>query len=600
MTDLRALVCELGDGPGIYRMIDARGAVLYVGKARNLRKRVASYLRPAHSPRIAALMQAVRHIEVTVTHTETEALLLENNLIKSLKPRYNVLLRDDKSYPLIFLGGTGPYVRLGFHRGARHLPGRYFGPYPSATAVRDTLNLLQKIFPIRQCEDAIFRNRTRPCLQYQIQRCSGPCVGLIDAESYQRDVDQATLFLEGRSPTLIADLKAQMAAAASRQDYEQAARLRDRVTLLASMQERQYVEGGTGDADVIDVAAAEGDLCIAVLFVRGGRQLGSKLFFPRVPPFMTAAEVLAAFLPQYYLGHAPPPRIYLGLAIAGRESLAAALAAVAGTSVTIRVPMRGIPHHWVALAKTNAEDALRRHRAGHARRAVRWMAAAQALAIPGLQRIECFDVSHTSGEATVAACVVFGPEGAHKADYRRFHITGIGPADDYAAMEQAVRRRYTRAAPPDLVLIDGGAGQVVRAQAALQALGVRVPVLGIAKGPDRRLGDEEFYWPDAPAPFTLATHPEALLLLAEIRDEAHRFAITGHRVRRGRERLVSALDEVPGIGPKRRQTLIRAFGGVRFVAQAPLADIERLPGISPALARRIYDIFHAEDEDSCQ
>ncbi|MHB1567115.1 MAG: excinuclease ABC subunit UvrC [Acidiferrobacter sp.] len=599
MTDLRALVRGLGDCPGVYRMVDAGGTVLYVGKARNLRKRVASYLRPSQSPRIVALMQAVCHIEVTVTHTETEALLLENNLIKSLKPRYNVLLRDDKSYPLIFLGGPGSYARLGFHRGARRLPGRYFGPYPSATAVRETLNLLQKIFPIRQCEDAVFRNRTRPCLQYQIKRCSGPCVGLIDVESYQRDVDHAALFLEGRSSALIDDLKAQMTGAASRQDYEQAARLRDRITLLAAVQEHQYVDGGTGDADIIDIATQDTDLCIAVLFVRGGRHLGSKTFFPRVPPFMTAGEVLAAFLPQYYLGHAPPSRIYLGLAIADREVLATALAAVAGTPVVLRVPVRGIARHWVALAKTNAEDALRRRRAEHASSAARFASAARALAIPELRRIECFDISHTNGEATVASCVVFGPDGAQKSDYRRFHIEGVGPADDYGAIEQAVRRHYTKAPPPDLVLIDGGAGQVARAHAALLALAIRVPVLGIAKGPERRFGDEEFYWPDVPLPFTLVAEPQALLLLAEIRDEAHRFAITGHRARRGKARLVSALDAVPGIGPKRRQTLIRALGGARFVAQAQLADLERLPGISPALARRIYDTFHAKDNDLC-
>ncbi len=594
MTDLRALVRDLSDSPGVYRMLDAQGAVLYVGKAVSLRKRVSSYLRPAKSPRIASLMAAVCHIEVTVTHTETEALLLENNLIKTLKPRYNILLRDDKSYPMIFLGGEGDFPRLAFHRGARREIGRYFGPYPSATAVRETLNLLQRVFPVRQCDDTVFRNRTRPCLQYQIQRCSGPCVGLIDKDAYARDVERTLLFLEGRNKTLLSDLKEEMGKAAARLDYEQAARLRDRVALLSAAQERQYVDNDEGDADVVAVAGEGRVLAVSVLVIRGGRQIGAKTLFPRVPEDMSQAEALAAFLPQYYLGESPPSRIFLGLPIPGRELLSEALRQDSGHAVTVRVPARGIARQWVALAHTNAQDALRRRLAERAGHGARFTAMTQALGLAGARRVECFDISHTQGELPVASCVVFGPEGPVKADYRRFHIEGVAAGDDYAAMAQAVARRYGKAPLPDLILIDGGAGQVARAHEALMALGLTGRLLGIAKGPERRFGDEEFYEPGRAAPFTLADHPGALLFLAAVRDEAHRFAITGHRGRRGKARLVSELDAIPGIGPKRRQTLVKALGGARFVAQAELADLERLPGISRELARRIYDIFHSE------
>ncbi len=597
MSDrLRGLVRGLGDCPGVYRMLDENGVVLYVGKAVSLRKRVSSYLRPAKAPRIASLMAAVHHIEVTVTHTETEALLLENNLIKTLRPRYNVLLRDDKSYPLIFLGGTGDFPRLGFHRGARREPGRYFGPYPSATAVRETLSLLQRVFPVRQCDDSVFRNRTRPCLQYQIHRCSGPCVGLVDKESYARDVEHTLLFLEGRNKTLLGDLKRQMAEAAERLDYEQAARLRDRVALLSAAQERQYVDNDRGDADVLAVAAEGGTLAVTILLIRGGRQLGSKTLFPRVPEAMPAEEVLASLLPQYYLGQSPPTHIYLEVSIPGREALAEALRTDSGHAVTIAIPSRGIPRQWVALARTNAADALRRRLAERASQGARWQAMTTALGLTGATRVECFDISHTQGELPVASCVVFGPEGPIKSDYRRFHIEGVAAGDDYAAIGQAVLRRYAKAPLPDLVLIDGGAGQVARAQEALETLGRTGRVLGVAKGPDRRFGDEEFYEPGRPNPFTLGHSPEALLLLASVRDEAHRFAITGHRGRRGKARLVSELDAIPGVGPKRRQTLVKAMGGARFVAQAELSDLERLPGISKELARRIYDIFHPKGE----
>ncbi len=597
MSDhLRELVRGLGDCPGVYRMLDENGVVLYVGKAVSLRKRVSSYLRPAKAPRIASLMAAVRHIEVTVTHTETEALLLENNLIKTLRPRYNVLLRDDKSYPLIFLGGGGDFPRLGFHRGARRAPGRYFGPYPSANAVRETLSLLQRVFPVRQCDDSVFRNRTRPCLQYQIHRCSGPCVGLVDKETYARDVEHTLLFLEGRNKTLLGDLKRQMAEAAERLDYELAARLRDRVALLSAAQERQYVDNDKGDADVLAAVAEGGVLAVTILLIRGGRQLGSKTLFPRLPEAMPVGEALAALLPQYYLGHAPPARIYLETSIPGRDILAEALRADSGHAVAIGVPSRGIPRQWVALARTNAADALRRRLAERASHGARWQAMTTALGLAGATRVECFDISHTQGELPVASCVVFGPEGPCKSDYRRFHIDGVTAGDDYAAIGQAVLRRYAKAPVPDLVLIDGGAGQVARAQEALQTLGQAGRIVGIAKGPDRRFGDEEFYEPGRPHPFTLGDTPQALLLLASVRDEAHRFAISGHRGRRGKARLMSELDTIPGVGPKRRQTLVRALGGARFVAQAELADLERLPGISKDLARRIYDIFHPKGE----
>jgi excinuclease ABC subunit C len=387
-----------------------------------------------------------------------------------------------------------------------------------------------------------------------------------------------------------------MTEAAARLDYEQAARLRDRAALLAGVQERQYVDNDKGDADIIDVATDGAALCVAVLFVRGGRQLGSKTLFPKIPEAMPVEEALAAFLPQYYLGQAPPAQIYLGITIPGREPLAAALREDCGHAVSIRTPVRGIARQWVALAKTNAEDALRRRIAERASHAARWDAVRRALGLADAARIECFDISHTQGELPVASCVVFGPEGPIKSDYRRFHIEGVIGGDDYGALAQAVARRYTKAPLPDVVLIDGGAGQVERVYKTLKDLGFDARVLGVAKGPDRRFGDEEFYWPGQSQSFTLNLHPMALLLLASVRDEAHRFAITGHRGRRAKARLASELDAIPGVGPKRRQTLIKALGGVRFVAQAELADLERLPGISSELARRIYDIFHPKGD----
>jgi len=601
--DAKSFVKSLSVSPGVYRMVGARGEVLYVGKARNLRSRVSSYFRASGlATRTRALMRQVHNMEVTVTHTESEALLLENNLIKSLRPRYNIVLRDDKSYPFIFLSDH-EFPRLAFHRGAKRDKGRYFGPFPSAFSVRESLNLLQKVFPVRQCEDSFFRNRSRPCLQYQIKRCSAPCVGYVDAAVYAEDVRHAAMFLEGQSQAVIEETVARMEQASAQRDYELAARYRDRIAALGRVQERQSVSGEGGDADVLASAVEQGTACVVVTFIRSGRNLGNKNFFPKIGGETDAATILAAFLPQYYLGKPVPRTIYLNHAVADQVLLESAFAEQSGTRTQLVSNPRGLRRRWVRLAELNASDALRRFLSDQASLRKRFEALQEALTLDALpERIECFDISHTSGEATVASCVVFTPDGPLKSDYRRFNIENIAAGDDYGAMAQAVMRRYRHVLEqksedggrlPDLLLIDGGKGQLGAVEGVMRELSTAcVRLVAVAKGRSRKAGRERLFLSGQRGATILPADSPALHLIQQIRDEAHRFAITGHRQRRGRVRKTSTLESIPGIGDKRRQALLKNLGGLQEVARAGIEDLARVPGISPGLAQRIYELFH--------
>ena len=588
--------------PGVYRLLDARGQVLYVGKARNLKKRVSSYFRPNQtSAKVHSLVTQVHAVEVTVTHTEGEALILESNLIKQFKPRYNVLLRDDKGYPYIHLSAEA-FPRLSLHRGARRAPGRYFGPYPNASAVHETLNLLQKVFRLRQCEDSFFRSRSRPCLQYQIKRCTAPCTGLIDHASYQRDVHHAILFLEGKSSEVIDALVQRMEAASARLHFEEAAVYRDQIVQLQQIQERQHVSGESGDLDVVACVVQAGTACVQVLFFRDGRLLGNKAFFPRIPEDEDSRQVLSAFLAQYYLDKTPPAEILVNQELGDAGLLAQVLQERAGRRVVITARVRAERARWLELAQRNAEHALNAHLSGHAGMHRRWQALQAALSLDSIPvRLECMDVSHTQGEATVASCVVFTEEGPVKSDYRRYNIAGITSGDDYGALRQALTRRYTRLRAgegklPDILFIDGGRGQLAQACEVLTELQVKgVILIGVAKGPDRKAGLEVLYRAGVEQPLILAADSPALHLVQQIRDEAHRFAITGHRQRRARARTTSTLESIPGVGQKRRQALLKQFGGLQQLSRAGVEDIARVTGISKELAQRIYDSLHGED-----
>jgi excinuclease ABC subunit C len=598
--DPRAFIETLTRRPGVYRMIGPGGEVLYVGKAKDLKRRVASYFGRAQTGRVQVMIAQVARIEVTVTHTEAEALILENHLIKELKPRYNVLLRDDKSYPYLFVS-AGDFPRLAFHRGARSAKGRYFGPYPNAAAVRETLRLLQKVFPVRQCEDSVFRNRSRPCLQYQIHRCTAPCVGLVSQERYAQDVADTVLFLEGRTGEVVDALVARMEAHAGRLEFEQAAQLRDRIQALRQVQERQYVSGERGDLDLVACAVKGGLACVQVFYVRAGRNLGNRAFFPRVPAEAAADEVVGAFLAQGYLGREVPAEILVSHAPEDAGLIAEALTQQAGRRVRISAHVRGDRARWLELAAENARIALDARLASRTGMRARAEALRDAFGLDEVaDRLECVDVSHTMGEQTVASCVVFDAEGPVTADYRRYNIKDITPGDDYAAMDQLLRRRYTRIQAgegrlPDVLLIDGGKGQLRAAQAVLEDLGVQgVRLVGVAKGPDRRPGMEQLFLSGQEAPLILGADSPALHLVQQIRDEAHRFAITGHRRRRGGTRSTSVLEEIPGVGPTRRQRLLKHFGGLRGLARAGADDIAKVDGISGQLARQIYEAFHGD------
>ncbi|WP_024890043.1 excinuclease ABC subunit UvrC [Luteimonas huabeiensis] len=622
--DGKAFVATLSTAPGVYRMLAADGSVLYVGKAASLRKRVANYFSATPKPtRIMSMVSQIAAIEVTATRTEAEALLLENQLIKSLKPRYNVMLRDDKSYPYVLLTSE-QWPRLAFHRGPRGLPGRYFGPYPSASSVRETLNVMHKLFRLRSCEDSVFRNRSRPCLQHQIGRCSAPCVGLVDRDDYAEAVRRATLFLDGRSGELSEELAQAMERAAEALDFERAAALRDLIATIRSLQARQYVDGRIADLDVLACAMQGSQACVLLLAFRDGRNLGTRAFFPRTAGSEDPAEVLAAFVSQYYAEQPPPREIVLDRAIDDVELLQEAFSAAAGRRVQIKTSVRSERAGYVDLARRNAAMALAARIDSQSAQRARLEALRELLGLDRApQRIECFDISHTMGEATVASCVVFDAEGPVRSQYRRYNIVGVAPGDDYAAMHQALTRRFRRAAAalageggapeegdaaadaprpargdavlPDVLLIDGGAGQVAQARDVLGALGIEgVLLVGVAKGEARRAGHETLLLPDGreirPGPDSAG-----LQLVQQVRDEAHRFAITGHRGRRQKARNVSRLEDIPGIGPRRRANLLRHFGGLAGLKAAGAEEIAQVDGVNAALARRIYDSLHGLD-----
>ncbi|MFL9812823.1 excinuclease ABC subunit UvrC [Stutzerimonas sp. VN223-3] len=602
--DSSAFLASCSGRPGVYRMFDADAKLLYVGKAKNLKKRLASYFRKTgQAPKTAALVAKIAQVETTITANETEALLLEQTLIKQWRPPYNILLRDDKSYPYVFLSG-GDFPRLSIHRGAKKESGRYFGPYPSAGAIRESLSLLQKAFFVRQCEDSYYRNRTRPCLQYQIKRCKAPCVKLVDPEEYAEDVRHSVMFLEGRSNALAEELSKNMEKAAMALDFERAAEIRDQIGILRRVQDQQSMEGGSGNVDIVAAVVSPGGACVHLISVRGGRVLGSKNFFPQVAIEESVSEVLQAFLEQYYLGSMErdlPSELIVNTVHEDFETLISAIVELRNVELTITHRVRGTRARWQQLALTNAEQALGARLANRQHLAARFQALAEALDLDEPPtRLECFDISHSSGEATVASCVVFGPEGPLKSDYRRYNIEGVTAGDDYAAMHQALSRRFKRAAEgegklPDILLVDGGKGQLNMAREVLQELAVpELILLGVAKGVTRKPGLETLYLNDAAHEFTLPGDSPALHLIQQVRDEAHRFAITGHRARRGKARTTSTLEGVPGIGPKRRRELLKHFGGLQELCRASLEEIAKAPGISKKLAEAIYAALHSE------
>ena len=602
--DVAAFLAVCSSHPGVYRMFDAEARLLYVGKAKNLKKRLSSYFRKTGlAPKTAALVAKIARIETTVTANETEALLLEQTLIKASRPPYNILLRDDKSYPYVLLS-EGDFPRLSLHRGGKKAKGRYFGPYPSAGAIRESLNLLQKTFMVRQCEDSYFNNRTRPCLQYQIKRCKGPCVGLVEPAEYAEDVRRSVMFLEGRSNALADELSGAMEAAAQALEFERAAELRDQMALLRRVQDQQSMEGGSGDVDVVAAIVNPGGACVHLISVRGGRVLGSKNFFPQVAIEEEGSEVLSAFLAQYYLGSQErdlPREVIVNCVHDDFPLLVSAISESRQIELGIVHRVRGTRARWQQMAVTNAEQALISRLANRQHLAARFAALAKALQLDELpQRLECFDISHSSGEATVASCVVFGPEGPLKSDYRRYNIEGVTPGDDYAAMHQALTRRFSRAKEgegklPDILLVDGGKGQMKMAQEVMQELAVpQLILLGVAKGVTRKPGLETLYLNDAAHEFTLPGDSPALHLIQQVRDEAHRFAITGHRARRGKARRTSSLEDVAGVGPKRRRELLKHFGGLHELIRASSDEIAKAPGISKKLAELIYATLHSE------
>ena len=600
MFDPSETLATLPHRPGVYRMLNPADEVLYVGKALDLHKRVASYFRggAAHSPRIRVMLTQVSSIETTVTRSEAEALLLENNLIKSLTPRYNILYRDDKSYPYIVITGHA-FARLAFHRGALGKEHRYFGPFPSAAAVRDSIQLLQRLFRIRTCQDAVFNNRSRPCLLHQIRRCTAPCVRLIDEATYAADVRDAELFLQGKEGEVLQALTTRMQECAEHQEYERAAVLRDQIQALRKVQEKQFVDRAEGiDTDVVACVTAGGMIAVNLVMIRGGRHLGDKSFFPRNADAEERIHALEAFLAQHYLERPAPPRIVVNAPI-DTTALSELLTAQCRRSVEIVHARRGERRVWIEMAQQNALLALEQRIAQQSTQESRLLALQQVLeCAEPISRIECFDISHTMGEATVGSCVVYEHGAMKKSDYRRFNIASAEAGDDYAAMREVVQRRYRRlldtdASIPDLVLIDGGKGQLGVAVDALAELGLaEMQLIGVAKGEERKPGLEQLWRPGHEAPLELAANHPALHLIQQIRDEAHRFAIQGHRARRGKARTVSVLEKVEGIGAKRRQRLLTRFGGLKGLLSASVDDLAQVEGVSRTLAQRIYQQLH--------
>jgi len=601
--DAKAFLSTVTSQPGVYRMYDATGTVIYVGKAKDLKKRLASYFRQqVGSRKTETLVKNIAQIDVTVTHTETEALLLEHNYIKLYQPRYNVLLRDDKSYPLIFLSADS-HPRLAVHRGAKHAKGEYFGPFPNSYAVRETLALLQKLFPIRQCENSVYRNRSRPCLQYQIGRCLGPCVaGLVSEDEYRQQVDYVRLFLSGKDQQVLHQLIERMENASKALNFEEAARIRDQIQAVRRVTERQFVSGNSDDLDVIGVAFEAGMACLHVLFIRQGKVLGSRSYFPKVPGGTEMSEVVQTFVGQFYLQGSQmrtlPAEILLDFTLPEKELLAESLSELAGRKIQIQSKPRGDRARYLKLARTNAATALTTKLSQQSTIHQRLAELTKVLNLSEINRMECFDISHTMGEQTVASCVVFDANGPLRSEYRRYNITGITPGDDYAAMAQVLKRRYGKALEekkiPDVIFIDGGKGQLGMAIDVFNSLNVswdknKPLLIGIAKGADRKAGLETLFFVPEGEGIALPSDSPALHVIQHIRDDSHNHAITGHRQRRAKVRNTSALELIDGVGPKRRQVLLKYMGGLQPLLNASVEEIAKVPGISQALAEKIYN-----------
>ncbi len=601
--DPKAFLKTVTSQPGVYRMYDASGTVIYVGKTKDLKKRLSSYFRVQVSSRkTETLVKNIAQIDVTVTHTETEALLLEHNYIKLYQPRYNVLLRDDKSYPLIFLSADN-HPRITVHRGAKHAKGEYFGPFPNSYAVRETLALLQKLFPIRQCENSVYSNRSRPCLQYQIGRCLGPCVkGLVSDQDYKDQVDYVRLFLEGKDQQVVTQLVNRMEEASQDLRFEDAGRIRDQIQAVRRVTERQFVSGNSEDLDVIGVAFESGMACLHVLFIRQGKVLGSRSYYPKVPGGTDLGEVVQTFVGQFYLQGSQmrtlPGEILLDFSLPEKELLAESLSQIAGRKVLIQSKPRGDRARYLKLARTNASTALTTKLAQQSTIHQRMAELAKTLNLAEINRMECFDISHTMGEQTVASCVVFDNNGPVRSEYRRYNITGITPGDDYAAMSQVLTRRYSKSLDekkiPDVIFIDGGKGQLGMALDVFHSLDVtwdksKPLLIGIAKGADRKAGLETLFFVPEGEGIALPSDSPALHVIQHIRDDSHNHAITGHRQRRAKVRTTSALEEIEGVGPKRRQVLLKYMGGIQPLLNASVEEIAQVPGISTALAEKIHN-----------
>ena len=594
--------------PGVYRFFDKAGNVLYVGKAVNLKRRVSGYFQKNdHSPRIALMVKQIHHIETTVTRSEAEALILENNFIKALSPKYNILFRDDKSYPYLMLSGH-TYPRMAYYRGTLKKPNQYFGPYPNSSAVRDSIQILQKVFMLRTCEDSVFANRDRPCLLYQIKRCTAPCVGYISEEDYRDSVRQAAGFLNGKTAELTQSLQQKMLEAAENLEFEQAARYRDQIQALGIMQSSQFIDSknpdNPNDIDLLALAVSDGLVCVHWVSIRGGRHVGDKSFFPDLKndPDPQGQDYAEAFVAQHYLGKAKPDIIISNFTIP--QSLREALESEHGKQMQFVTKTIGERKVWLNMAEQNARIAIEQRRLQHTGQQQRIDELAKILNMDsdGLNRLECFDISHTQGEATIASCVVYDEHNNQPSQYRRYNITTAKAGDDYAAMREVLTRRYGKMQQaeaageavkwPDVVLIDGGKGQIGVAVSVWQELGLSIPLVGIAKGPERKAGMEELILPFTGETFRLPPQSPALHLLQTIRDESHRFAITGHRKKRDKARITSSLGEIPGVGSKRRQALLTRFGGLRGVAAASKEDLAQVEGISKALAEKIYEHLH--------
>jgi excinuclease ABC subunit C len=599
MFDSKPILKNLPNLPGVYRMLNAENAVIYVGKAKDLKKRVSSYFnKNLNSPRTRMMVSQIAGIETTVTRSEAEALLLENNMIKGLMPRYNVVFRDDKSYPYISLTGDA-FPRLAFHRGTQRKGHQYFGPFPNTLAVRESIQLLQKVFKLRTCENTVFANRSRPCLQYQIARCTAPCVDLISQENYAHDVRHAAMFLLGKTNEVIDAIGDEMNQAAAEMEYEHAAILRDRMQALRQVQAKQFVSDfSVSDADVIACVEAQGQHCINLVMIRGGRHLGDKSFFPKNSQDAELTETVEAFLTQYYISQNTPPLLVCGAEV-DKDEFEEVLSEQAGRKIRVLTNAIGDKKVWLKMAQTNAELALQQRMATSANQHARLLALREALHLTeATERIECFDISHTMGEATVGSCVVFDRGDMQNSEYRRYNITGITPGDDYAAMRDVLTRRYRKVAAgegkrPDLIFIDGGKGQLGVAIEVMQEVGLDdILLVGIAKGEERRPGLETMIFSDTGEMLNLPTDNIGLHLLQQIRDEAHRFAITGHRAKRAKARITSSLEEIEGVGAKRRKALLMRFGGLDGIKSASIDEIAQVEGISQALAQSIYERLH--------